>query len=152
MLENPPLPAPTVTELARICLELKAMLALYRQCHLPAPASVSAIADVLLLHEYVWDAVALLQGDLPTTQRWAVSLTHLYQTRRDAFSGALSLCGLGEMIKFIEHILADNGWHAMGPPDVVTHKLARVGQARPNHAAAHPQDPASPGAANVDAQ
>jgi hypothetical protein len=152
MLENPPLSAPTLTELAWIYCELKAMLGRYRQCNPRAPAYVSAIADILRLHDYVWDAVALLRGNLPTTPPWAAVLTHLYQTRRDTFCGALSLCGLGEMIEFLEQLLADHGWHAAGRRTSPSNGLAPGTKALANHPGAHSEDPPLAGTASVDAQ
>lgn len=53
----------------------------------------------------------------PIATAAAVSIqgrTPAYQTRRDAFSKALSLCGLGEIIELLEQLLANHRPHDVG--------------------------------------
>jgi hypothetical protein len=98
------------SELKAIHGELASILARYRRIA-PHSGHICQIGDVLRMHEDVWDAVALLREMLPLPASQAALLAHLYQSRRDPLTGAVTLSGLAEMIELLGRLLAPRRLH-----------------------------------------
>ena len=105
MTRTPTLPNSAVIRLTAIHDELTRIRARYARTDLKRVGYIFTVEDVILMHEYVWDAVALLRDSFPIAESHATLLAHLYQTRRDGHTGAITLAGLGEMIDLLQTLV-----------------------------------------------